>query len=125
MYSQYKDDVQFLIVYIKEAHPSDAWAMRVNPRLKYIKDPTNLFERYQVANTCVNDMKLSIPCVIDDMENSTADAYKGFPDRLYLVGKDGNIAFRGEPGPMGFQPDALDAAIQTELKKIGASDSPS
>jgi len=32
------------------------------------------------------------------------------PDRLYLVGRDGRIAYRGAPGPFGF--------IATELGRI-------
>ena len=120
MYADYKDAAQFFIIYIKEAHPSDAWVMRVNPRIKYIKDPTNFFERFQVANTCVADLEISIPCLVDDMENSTANAYKGFPDRLFLIGKDGNVAFTGGPGPMGFKPDEIETALVEELKKIGA-----
>lgn len=93
--------------------------MRVNPGLKYIKDPTNAFERFQVANTCVANLKISIPTLIDDMENTTAAAYKGHPDRLYLVGRDGKIAFRGGPGPMGFKPEELETAIKAELAKSG------
>ncbi len=93
--------------------------MRVNPRLKYIKDPTNKFERFQVANTCVNDLKISIPCLLDDMENSTAAAYKGYPDRLYIVGKDGRIAYHGRPGPMGFKPLDMEKALRDELARIG------
>lgn len=123
MYHQYKGRVQFFIVYIKEAHPSDDWAMRVNPKVKYIKDPTNLFERFQVANTCVADLKISIPCLVDDMENSVARAYKGWPDRLYLVGKDGKIAFQGGPGPMGFKPEELKESLKKELTKIGVDPS--
>jgi len=94
--------------------------MRVNPRLKYIKDPTNIFERFQVANTCVNDLNISIPTLIDDMKNTTARAYKGHPDRLYLVGKDGKIAYQGAPGPMGFKTEEIAVALKAELKKIGS-----
>jgi len=115
LHAEFKDRVRFFIVYIKEAHPADDWAMRVNPRIKYIKDPTTFFERFQVANTCVSDLKISIPCLIDDMENSTARAYKGWPDRLYLVGRDGKIAYRGGPGPGGFKPAELERAIRAEL----------
>ncbi len=92
--------------------------MRV-PRVKYIKDPTTPFERFQVANTCVATLDISIPCLMDNMENTTAAAYKGWPDRLYVVGKDGKIAFRGGPGPFGFKPDELEGALRDELKKIG------
>ena len=92
--------------------------MRVNPRLKYIKDPTTQFERYQVANTCMNDLKISIPCLIDDMDNTAARAYKGWPDRLYVVGKNGKIAFHGGPGPMGFKPAEMELALIEELRRI-------
>ena len=120
MSKKYADVAQFLIIYIKESHPADNWPMRVNQRIKYIKDPTNAFERFQVATTCVSDLKISIPCLIDDMSNGTAAAYKGHPDRLYVVGKDGKIAFHGSPGPMGFKPAHMEMALRLELVKIGA-----
>ena len=120
MSKKYEDVAQFLVVYIKEAHPSDDWAMRVNPRLKYIKDPTTIFERFQVASTCVTDLKISIPCLVDDMENTAARAYGGWPDRLYVVGKDGKIAYHGGPGPRGFKPRLMEMALIAELKEIGS-----
>jgi hypothetical protein len=36
-------------------------------------------------------------------------------DRLYLVGRDGRIAFQGGEGPFGFKPEELGAAIEVEL----------
>jgi iodothyronine deiodinase-like protein len=92
----------------------------VSARLKYIKDPTSTFERFQVASTCVADLKITIPCLIDDMENTAARAYKGWPDRMYVVGKNGKIAFHGEPGPAGFEPDVMEKGLQAELQRIGA-----
>lgn len=115
MYEEYKDRAQFLIVYIKEAHPSDDWANRVNDRVKYIKDPTTFQERYQVANTCISDLEISIPCLIDDMENTAARAYKGWPDRLFVVAKDGTIAYAGGPGPGGFLPREMETALRKQL----------
>ncbi len=119
MSKKYGDAAQFLVVYIKEAHPSDNWASKVSARLKYIKDPTNDFERFQVANTCVRDLEITIPCLIDDMENTAARAYRGWPDRLYVVGKDGKIAFRGGPGPSGFVPEVMEKALIAELQHTG------
>lgn len=121
MYARYKDDVQFFVVYIKEAHPAEGWAMKVSRRLKYIKDPTSVFERYQVANTCVTALEIDIPCLIDDMENATAYAYKGWPDRLYLVGKDGKIAYLGGPGSSGFRPLELEVMIKNEIEQLEAA----
>lgn len=118
MAKKYEGLAQFLVVYIKEAHPAEDWPMRVNKRLKYIKDPTSIFERFQVANTCVNDLKISIPCLIDNMENTAAAAYKGHPDRLYVVGKNGRIVYHGAPGPMGFKPKHMEEFLLEELKRI-------
>ena len=46
-----------------------------------------------------------------------AAAYGAWPDRLYLVGRDGRIAFQGGTGPFGFLPEELEAAIEEELDR--------
>ena len=74
--------------------------------------PTTFDEREHAAESCVLHLNLSIPTLIDDMENSTARSYAGLPDRLYLVDVDGKIAYGSAPGPMGFRPDELEAAIK-------------
>ena len=122
MSKKYADVAQFLIVYIKEAHPADDRPRSVIPRLKYIKDPVSDLERLRVASTCVSDLNLSIPCLMDDMNNSAA-AYKSHPDRLYVVGRDGKIAYHGGPGPMGFKPSSMEMALNLELDRIAEEDS--
>ena len=49
------------------------------------------------------------------MDNSTDEAYAALPDRLYLIGRDGRIAFKGGPGPFGFRPKEFEAAIDAYL----------
>jgi hypothetical protein len=93
--------------------------MRVSSTIKSIDDPTTLLERQDVAESCVSDLKIEIPTVVDDMEDSIAKHYKAHPDRLYVVGKDGKIAYRSGPGPMGFKPTLMETALITELEKIG------
>ena len=80
-----------------------------------VAQPTTDDEREHAAQACSLRLDLQIPTVIDDMENSTDLAYSALPDRFYLVGSDGRIAFKGAPGPMGFRPDDLEAAISDEL----------
>ena len=53
--------------------------------------------------------------MLDDVDDAVALAYGGWPDRLYLIDRDGRVAFQGEPGPDGFKPDELAAAIVLEL----------
>jgi hypothetical protein len=58
-----------------------------------------------------------MPMVVDGVDNAVASAYGGWPDRLYLVGRDGRIAFQGGEGPFGFKPDELERAIERELRQ--------
>ncbi len=73
--------------------------------------PTSADEREHVAEACALHLDLKIPTLIDDMDNSTDLAYSALPDRLYLVGKDGRIAYKSARGPMGFRPDQFEEAI--------------
>jgi hypothetical protein len=59
-----------------------------------------------------------MPVVIDPIDDTIARAYGGLPDRLYLIGKGGRVAFQGERGPMGFRPGDLEQAIVAELASI-------
>ena len=49
------------------------------------------------------------------MENSTDLKYYALPDRLYLIGRDGRVAYRGGPGPFGFVAAELEYAIESYL----------
>ncbi len=77
--------------------------------------PKTADEREQVAESCMLHLDLSIPALVDDMENTTDRAYAALPDRLYLIGKDGRIAYKGDRGPFGFRPDDFEAAIEACL----------
>ena len=110
------ESVEFLVVYIQEAHPTDGWQVDINVTEGVeFAQPTTHDEREHVAEACSVDIDLDIRTVIDDMDNSTDRAYSALPDRLYLIGTDGNIVYRSGPGPMGFRPAELEAAITDYL----------
>ncbi len=67
-----------------------------------------------MASTCASELKLNIPTLIDNLDNKVEKAYSGFPDRLYIVSKDGKVAYRGGRGPFGFKP----AEMETSLRKL-------
>ena len=86
------------------------------PGLPLVEEPQSLEERCSVANTCVEELALAeLPTVVDDMEDSVNRAYEAWPDRLVLVDADGRVAYRGGPGPFGFEPDELEDALREEL----------
>ena len=108
--------MEFLVVYIQEAHPEDGWQMQINTDEHIVYDqPTTFDEREHVAEACAIAIDLKMPTLIDDMENSTDLSYAALPDRLYLVGADGKIAYKSGRGPMGFRPDDFESAIKDYL----------
>ena len=107
-------------MYIREAHAIDSNSPAGGNGMPIVEDPVTLFERNQVAQVCMTKLELEgLPALVDDMKDTANNAYRAWPDRLYLVGKDGKIAYHGGRGPFGFKPEELDASIQAELKKIG------
>jgi len=100
------------VVYILEAHPVDAWQDEDNQKEKIaVASPTSVAERCQVAGACTTRLALRIPAIIDDLDNSTERAYTAWPDRLYLIDREGRVAYKSKPGPFGFKPADLEAAL--------------
>jgi hypothetical protein len=116
LHRTYGDRVAFFVVYIREAHPEDGWVLETNRRADIrIADPATDEERTGVAEQCVLRLHIDLPVLVDRADNAVASAYGGWPDRLYLVGRDGRIAFQGNDGPFGFKPPELEKAIRAEL----------
>lgn len=120
IFDRHGEQVAFAVVYIREAHPEDGWVIKSN-REEGIRldDPKTDLERHKVAAECALRLRVRMPVVIDAMDDRITSAYGALPDRLYLVGKGGRIAFQGERGPWGFRPSELEAAIEAELARIG------
>jgi len=99
-----------------EAHPVDAWQDDDNLKDKIsVPSPKNLQERCVLAETCLTKLSLKIPPLIDDLANSTEIAYTAWPDRLYVLDRDGNIAYKSRPGPYGFKPGEMDDVLKRLL----------
>ncbi|SPE41563.1 Deiodinase, iodothyronine, type I (modular protein) [Candidatus Sulfopaludibacter sp. SbA3] len=102
----------FYAVYIEEAHPSDIWQMGSNVREGVVfRNPREDKERAQVAESCVRKLGILFPALIDGMDNTVERLYTGWPDRLVLIGRDGRVAYKSAPGPFGFHPAELEAAL--------------
>jgi hypothetical protein len=85
-----------------------------------VEDPIDDKERLAVAGTCMDELDLPMPALVDRIDDKVSRAYGGWPNRLYLVGKDGKVAFAGTRGPAGFEPDALEKAIVAEKARNAA-----
>ncbi len=125
MYQDYKDFAAIYIVYISEAHAADDSFPVPYAKEKGINEHKTFGERCSVATRLVSEKKLTIPCLVDNMNNEAEKAYKGWPDRVYLIRKDGVLAVAGHRGPWGFKP-ALEAAGEwlAAYKKSGVEPAP-
>lgn len=129
LYQQYHEDVQFINIYIREAHPKDGWWLGNKWTKKLIEksitnkvsmehdDPKTIEERRAVAGECTAALQFGIRTYVDTMDDRVNHAYAAWPTRLYLIGLDGKVVYGGGMGPYDFKPAKLDAAIKNYLAK--------
>ena len=114
----YKDKVEFLLIYIREAHPAEGMPDEANKRDKILlPDASDVVEKEGHASMCVRRLDIKFTTLIDEMDNKVELEYSAWPDRLYLIGKDGRVAWKGRPGSVGFVPAELAVAIEAELER--------
>ena len=73
-----------------------------------------------MAAQCCKELELTLPVLVDDMEDSAAKAYGAMPDRLFILGADGKIAYRGDRGPRGFKVDEMEQQLSGILLGAGS-----
>ena len=100
------------MVYIREAHASDVWQDPDNVSDNVVfASPRDYNQRAAMGQMCVAKLGIQMPAVIDGFDNSTERAYTAWPDRMYLIDRDGKVVFKSPPGPFGFKTKALEEAI--------------
>ena len=114
-------------IYIREAHPIDGWWLGKGPFGLMLKlsrskaaldvyDPQTIEERRAVAGDCEGALAYGIRTYVDEMDDEVNKAYAAWPTRLYLIGRDGRVVYKGGPGPYGFKPAELGVAIEKYLE---------
>ena len=121
LYRRYKDRATFVMVYVREAHPSDGWQMESNDQVGVrLTQPKTYDERVQVAQVCGQRLELGFPMLVDTMEDTVGAYFSGMPSRLYLIDSDGKIAFKNARGPFGFKPEELEQSLVLMLQQTPA-----
>jgi len=117
LHKEYGDRAAFYIVYIQEAHPIDAW--QVDDNLEddvLVKSTMTADERFSTAGLCVKNLGIELPAIVDGSDNRVERLYTGWPDRLYVIDRDGKIALKSAAGPFGFKPAAVEASLKQLLQ---------
>jgi len=106
------DRASFFFVYIAEAHSTDGWQLQSNlDEGVLLAQHTTLDERFAAAREGARRLGLTMPVLVDAMDNAVSDAFAAWPERIYVVGSDGRIVFKGGPGPWEFDPEAAGRAL--------------
>jgi hypothetical protein len=113
MYRRYRDEAEFVFVYIAEAHTTDGWQLPANLEDDaLVANHASIGDRFAAARAGVERLGLSLPVLIDDMDDTVSNAFAAWPERIYVVGADTRIAYAGGPGPFEFDPSAAAAALE-------------
>jgi hypothetical protein len=104
-------------VYVRENHAADSVSQgglndsRNRDEGLLIPQPRSQEERSSVAQTCCEKLGLTMPMVADDVDDRVAHAYSGLGQRLYLLDRDGLVAYKSGRGPYGFLAGELEQAL--------------
>ena len=71
-----------------------------------------------MAHSCIRNLKIDVPALLDDFQNSVEVAYTGWPDRLYVIDREGRIAHKGKAGPFGFKPQEVRDTLQRLVPRM-------
>ena len=70
-----------------------------------------------MSQTCIFKLALKMPALVDEMDDAVAKAYAAMPERLYLIGLDGKIVYKGGMGPVSFRPEEWQQALETYVTR--------
>jgi hypothetical protein len=78
--------------------------------------------RKDAAKMLVDKLKYRMPLALDPIDDRVGKAFAAWPERIYVVGADGRVVYKGGMGPFGFHPDEAEKALESAL---GPAPSPS
>jgi len=117
MAKSYGDKAKFFSVYIREAHADgeDQVLRNLDEGIIY-EQPKTADERADVAAACMLRYNFSFPMLLDNMDNDAEEKYVSWPDRLYIVGENGKIAYKGGLGPFYFDIDEFEKSLSAIIR---------
>jgi len=71
-------------------------------------------ERLAAARLCSEKLSLTIPTLVDGMDNAAAEVFAAWPERIYILNK-GKIHYKGGPGPYEFNPEEAKESLMQLL----------
>ena len=111
-----RDRANVVFVYIAEAHALDEWQMQSNvDEGVLLRQHVTIDERFAAAREGVKRLGLTMPVLVDGMDDAVSAAFAAWPERLYVAEPGGRLVYVGGPGPFEFDPDAAAASLAEML----------
>jgi alkyl hydroperoxide reductase subunit AhpC len=102
LYEEFRsDDVEFLFVYVREAHPGERIGAHGSAR-----------EKAAAASLLREEEDIKMPLLVDDLRGSIHRKYSSLPNPAFLIDKSGRVAFRS----MWSRPEGLAGALEELLE---------
>jgi len=95
------NDVQFVFVYVREAHPGDK-----------IEAHRSMEQKVAAAEVLRDEEALEIPVLVDDIRGTIHRKYGKLPNQTFIIDKSGRVAFRA----YWTQPSVIEEALKELLK---------
>jgi peroxiredoxin len=102
LYEEYDGEVEFLFVYVREAHPGD----ELGPH-KEMRD------KVSAAELLRDEEEVEMPIIVDDLNGRIHRKYGKAPNPTYLIDRSGRIAFR----MLNTNASVLEEAIEELLER--------
>jgi alkyl hydroperoxide reductase subunit AhpC len=102
LYDRFRgDDIEFLFIYVREAHPGEV-----------IPAHRSMREKIEAARLLRDEEDMQMPILVDDLRGSIHRRYSRLPNPSFLIDKSGRVAFLS----LWSKPEAIGAAIQELLE---------
>lgn len=102
LYNHFRgDDIEFLFVYVREAHPGEV-----------IEAHGSVEEKIRSARLLRDEEDMRMPVLVDDLRGTIHRKYSKLPNPAFLIDKSGRVAFRS----MWARSDQLESAIEELLE---------
>ncbi|XP_041365711.1 type I iodothyronine deiodinase-like [Gigantopelta aegis] len=103
----YSDVVDFLVVYLEEAHPPQWWQ---RPNNYIINIHQNIQERIKAAGI-LKGLGVDCDMVVDQLDNAANWAYGGQPEKVCMI-ENGILTYESEKGPFGFTMEEVERRLR-------------
>lgn len=114
---QLDSPIDFVIIYIREAHASDGWRFDGEGN-SLVANHRDMEDRIEAIRTLLDLAEVTgdepVSIYSDTMNDHTNHLFRGWPEKLYVL-HDQKIAFQGGNGPSGYSIPSLEYFLKANV----------